>query len=199
MKLRALIVLVLLTFVLTLSGQQAAPLPPEPVSLTVPDVEVVNQFGEHLKFNSGVVKGRVAVIAGFFTTCTSMCPITQENMARLARLLGDRMGRDVVFVSLSTDAAHDTAPRMKAWGEKFHVGQGWTLASGNKADVDTLLKSLGLYVDIPQRHQSALIIGNQTSGWMRASSWSSPERLLKVIDSVSAGSAQSQTPAAPGK
>ncbi|MFI5104188.1 MAG: SCO family protein, partial [Terriglobales bacterium] len=108
MKLRALVFLVLFTFVLTLSGQQAAPLPPEPVSLTVPDVEVVNQFGEHLKFNSGVVKGRVAVIAGFFTTCTSMCPITQENMARLARLLGDRMGRDVVFVSLSTDAARDT-------------------------------------------------------------------------------------------
>ena len=199
MKFKALAFFVLLTFVLTVSGQQAAPLPPEPVSLTVPDVEVVNQFGESVKFNSGVVKGRVAVIAGFFTTCTSMCPITQENMARLARLLGDRMGRDVVFISLSTDAARDTAPRMKAWGDKFHLGPGWTLASGNKADVDTLLKSLGLYVDIPQRHQSALIIGNQTSGWMRASSWSSPEKLLKVIDGVSAGAAQAQTPAAQGK
>lgn len=191
MKLRALVLFALITFVLTLSGQQAAPLPPEPVPLTVPDIDVVNQFGEHLKFNSGVVKGRIAVVAGFFTTCTAMCPITQENMARLAKLLGDRMGRDVVFISVSVDAANDTPERMKAWGEKFHVGEGWTLASGNKPEVATLLKSLGLYVDLPQRHQSALIIGNQTSGWTRASSWSAPEKLLKVIDAASAG-AQAQ-------
>lgn len=187
MKLRALVRFALITFVLTLSGQQAAPLPPEPVPLTVPDIDVVNQFGEHLKFNSGVVKGRIAVVAGFFTTCTAMCPITQENMARLAKLLGDRMGRDVVFVSVSVDAANDTPERMKAWGEKFHVGEGWTLASGNKAEVATLLKSLGLYVDLPQRHQSALIIGNQSSGWVRTSSWSAPEKLLKVIDAAAAG------------
>jgi cytochrome oxidase Cu insertion factor (SCO1/SenC/PrrC family) len=184
MKLRALAFSCLLTCALALSGQQAAPIPPQPVALTVPDIEVVNQFGEHAKFNTGVVKGRVAVIAGFFTSCTAMCPITQENMAKLAKLLGDRMGREVVFISLSTDAANDTPQKMKAWGEKFHVGPGWTLASGNKDDVDTLLKSLGLYVEIPQRHQSALIIGNQANGWVRASSWSSPENLVKVIDAA---------------
>jgi len=191
MKPKALVLFALLTSVLmlpafTLHGQQAAPLPPEPVTLTVPDIDVVNQFGEHVKFNSGVVKGRIAVIAGFFTNCTSMCPITQENMAKLAKLLGDRMGREVEFVSLSTDATNDTPPRMKAWAEKYKVGEGWTLASGNKSDVTTLLKSLGLYVDIPQRHQSALIIGNQESGWVRASSWLPPEKLLKIIDAAAA-------------
>ncbi len=186
MKLKALVLAGLLTFVLNLSAQNAAPIPPEAVPLTVPDLQVVNQFGEHLNFNSGVVKGRIAVIAGFFTNCTSMCPITQENMAKLAKLLGDRMDREVIFISLSTDAANDTPAKMKAWGEKYHVGPGWTLASGNKAEVDTLLKSLGLYVDIPQRHQSALIIGNQTIGWTRASSWSSPQRLVKAIDAAAA-------------
>jgi cytochrome oxidase Cu insertion factor (SCO1/SenC/PrrC family) len=94
------------------------------------------------------------------------------------------MGKDVVIVSVSVDANNDTPERMKAWGEKFHIGTGWTLASGNKADVDSLLKSLGLYVEIPQRHQSAIIIGNEKTGWTRASSWASAEKIVKLIDEI---------------
>jgi len=72
---------------------------------------------------------------------------------------------------------------MKVWGEKFHIGHGWTLVSGKKDGIEVLLKSFGLYVDM-QRHQSALIIGNQRQGWVRVSSWASPARLAQVIDGI---------------
>lgn len=167
-------------------GGPAIPLEPS-VQLSVPDVMLVNQAGEHVRFNSGVVKGRVAVITSFFTTCSAICPLTEERLSHLARLLGHRMGKDVVFVSVSIDPENDTPERMRAWAEKFRVGPGWVLVSGKKEEVTALLKSLGLYVDRPQRHQSALIIGNQTSGWARVSSWSAPEKLATVIDRFSAG------------
>ena len=183
MKFRASVSLLVFAFVCTLSAQQ-------PAQLAVPDAPVVNQSGEHLRFNSDVVKGRVAVVTGFFTTCTAMCPITQENLSHLAKLLGDRLGKDVVIISVSVDPMNDTPERMKAWGEKFHIGPGWTLVSGDKGQVETLLKSLGLYVALPQRHQSALIIGNQKAGWVRASSWSSPEKLVKVIDGLAPAARQ---------
>ena len=143
-----------------------------------------------MRFNSGVIRDRVAVITSFFTSCTAFCPMTQERMARLAKLLRSRMGKDVIFVSVSVDPANDTPAAMKAWGEKFHIGPGWTLVSGKTEDVQSLLKSLGLFVDI-QRHQSMLIVGNQKSGWMRVSSWSSPARLEQVIDEVEKGSSES--------
>jgi hypothetical protein len=54
--------------------------------------------------------------------------------------------------------------------------------SGKKEDMEALLKSLGLYVAIPQRHQSALLIGNQKSGWSRVSSWSTAEKLARIVD-----------------
>jgi len=174
MNLRLLFALCILTLVMPLSAQDSVHSAPViPVHLSVPDLSIVNQSGEHLAFNSGVIKGRIAVITSFFTTCTAFCPMTQERLARLAKVLGSRMGKDVVFVSLSVDPGNDTPEAMKAWGEKFHVGPGWTLVSGNKPEVESLLKSLGLYVNT-QRHQSALIIGNQSSGWVRVSSWSSP-------------------------
>ena len=97
-----------------------------------------------MRFNSDVIKGRVAVITSFLTNCSSFCPITQEKLAQLAKVLGDKMGREVVFISVSVDAENDTPERMKAWGEKFHVGPGWSLVSGKKEDVEALLKSLGL-------------------------------------------------------
>lgn len=161
---------------------------PVSAKVSVPDLQVVTQTGDHLRFNSELVKGRIAIVTGFFTSCTSMCPITQEALSHVARLLGKRLGKDVVIISLSVDPDHDTPERMKAWEEKFHIGSGWILASGNKADVQTLLKSLGLYVDLPQRHQSALMIGGQTSGWVRVSSWTEPEKLVKLVDSMAATS-----------
>jgi cytochrome oxidase Cu insertion factor (SCO1/SenC/PrrC family) len=154
---------------------------PVAAQVFVPDVQVVTQTGEHLRFSSELLKGRVAIITGFFTSCTSMCPITQESLAHVAKLLGPRLGKDVIIVSLSTDPENDTPARMKAWAEKFHIASGWMLASGNKADVQSLLKSLGLYVDIPQRHQSLLMIGSESSGWVRVSSWTPAEKLVKLV------------------
>ncbi len=151
----------------------------------MPDIEVVNQDGQHLRFNSQVVDGRIAIVTGFFTTCSSMCPITQEKLSQVAKLLGPRLGKDVVIVSVSVDAENDTPARMKDWAEKFHTGPGWTLLSGNRAQVDTLLKSLGLFVELRQRHQSALMIGNAATGWVRISSWTPSEKLAKLAETMS--------------
>jgi protein SCO1/2 len=180
MKFRAVIVLTVL-----FAGSIYAQDQPAPVALPVPDIEVVNQDGRHVRFNSQVVEGRIAIVTGFFTTCSSMCPITQEKLSQVAKLLGPRLGKHVVIVSVSVDPQNDTPARMKDWAGKFHIGPGWTLLSGNHAEVDTLLKSLGLSVPLPQRHQSALMIGGTASGWVRISSWTSAEKLVKLVESMS--------------
>jgi protein SCO1 len=157
---------------------------PVAAQVSVPDVPVVTQNGERLHFASELVKGRTAIVTGFFTSCTAMCPLTQENLAHVAQRLGPRLGKDVIIVSLSVDPENDTPERMKAWGEKFHIGPGWVLASGNKADMQNLLKSLGLYVDIPQRHQSLLMVGGAGPGWVRVSSWTPAEKLAKLAEEM---------------
>lgn len=180
MKFRAFVALIVCIFGCSVRGQDQT----APIALSVPDIEVVNQDGRHLRFNSQVVDGRIAIVTGFFTTCSSMCPITQEKLSQVAKLLGPRLGKEVVIVSVSVDAKNDTPARMKDWGEKFHIGPGWTLLSGKRAEVDTLLKSLGLFVELQQRHQSALMIGSTASGWVRISSWTSSEKLARLAASM---------------
>lgn len=172
-------------FIFMFAGSLYAQDKPAPVALPVPDIEVVNQDGRHVRFNSQVVDGRIAIVTGFFTTCSSMCPITQEKLSQVAKLLGPRLGKDVVIVSVSVDAENDTPARMKGWAEKFHTGPDWILLSGNRTEVDTLLKSLGLFVELRQRHQSALMIGNEALGWIRVSSWTPSEKLAKLAESLS--------------
>lgn len=184
MKPKLFIVPAILCLLASLSAQDSVSnAPVTQIKLVVPDATVVNQSGEKVRFNSDVIHNRVAVVSSFFTSCTAFCPLTQERLSRLAKELGDRMGKDVVFVSVSVDPQRDTPPQMKVWGEKFHIGPGWALVSGKKDDIEALLKSFGLYVDM-QRHQSALIIGNQRQGWVRVSSWASPARLAQVIDGI---------------
>ena len=180
MKFRAFV-----AFIFMFAGSLYAQDRPASVALSVPDIEVVNQDGQHVRFNSQVVDGRIAIVTGFFTTCSSMCPITQEKLAQVAKLLGPRLGKEVVIVSVSVDAENDTPARMKDWAEKFHTGPGWTLLSGNRAEVDTLLKSLGLFVELRQRHQSALMIGSAATGWVRISSWTPSEKLARLVQTMS--------------
>jgi protein SCO1/2 len=181
MNFRVLIAFIVLLFAASLYAQDK----PAPVALPVPDIEVVNQDGRHVRFNSQVVDGRIAIVTGFFTSCSSMCPITQGKLLQVAKLLGPRLGKNVVIVSVSVDAENDTPARMKDWGEKFHIGPGWTLLSGKRAQVETLLKSLGLFVELRQRHQSALMIGSTATGWVRISSWTPSEKLAKLAESMS--------------
>jgi cytochrome oxidase Cu insertion factor (SCO1/SenC/PrrC family) len=179
MKIRAFVATIFM-----FAGSLYAQDQPARVALSVPDIEVVNQDGRHVRFNSQVVEGRIAIVTGFFTNCSSMCPITQEKLAQVAKLLGARLGKDVVIVSVSVDPENDTPARMKDWTEKFHTGPGWTLLSGNRTEVDTLMKSLGLFVELRQRHQSFLMIGNATTGWVRISSWTSSEKLARLTEAM---------------
>ena len=153
-----------------------------PAKLAVPDLQVIDQNGHQLRFNSDVLKDRTAVINTFFTNCAAICPITQETFSKLAKSLGSRLRRDLVLISISVDPEHDTPERMKAWGKKFNVGSGWVLLSGNKAETEELLKSLRLFAPGNQRHQTTVLIGNRSTGWIRASGFASEEKLQKMVE-----------------
>ena len=136
--------------------------------MSIPDVELVNQDGERVRFYSDLVKDKVVAINFIFTTCTTICPPMGANFAHLQKLMGDRVGKDVALISVSVDAVVDTPKRLKAWGEKFGAGPGWTLLTGSKQNVDGLLKGLKIFTPDKIDHSPFILIGNETEGeWQR--------------------------------
>lgn len=172
--------------------QAAAPEPEkvlaQPVSgLDIPDVPVVDQDGNDLRFYSDLVKGKVVAINFVFTTCTTICPPMGANFAKLQKILGERAGQDVHLISVSVDPSTDTPERMKAWGQKFGAGPGWTLVTGDRSEITRLLKALGVYTADINDHSPLVLVGNDAKGeWTRAYGLAAPAKVAELIDGVAA-------------
>ena len=150
--------------------------------MNIPDVELLDQDGRKIHFYTDLVKGQTVVINFIFTTCTTICPPLGATFARVQKEL---VGRDVRLISISVDPATDTPERLKAWGEKFHAGEGWTFVTGNKPDVDELLRALGASSARREDHSPTVLIGNDAHGtWTRTYGLANTTKLVQIINDV---------------
>jgi len=150
-----------------------------------PDVQLTTQDGARVRFYD-LIKGKTVAIELIYTSCRFACPLETARLAQVQRRLGDRMGRDVFFYSISIDPEHDTPAVLKAFAETFHAGPGWTFLTGRRADIERLARRLGLYStpnpEDKDGHVPALLIGNESTGdWMRASALDNPNMTATMI------------------
>jgi protein SCO1/2 len=95
------------------------------------------------------------------------------------------MGKEVNFISISVDPTLDTPTNLKAYAKKLNAGPGWFFLTGDKANVDFVLKKLGQFVDDKNDHLNIFIIGNErTRLWKKAFGLAPDVELLKVVESV---------------
>ena len=151
--------------------------------MNIPDVELLDQDGRKIHFYTDLVKGHTVAINFIFTTCTTICPPLGATFARVQKELSDKVGRNVRFISISVDPATDTPERLKAWGTKFHAGEGWTFVTGSKPQVDELLRALGASSARREDHSPTVLIGNDTSGtWTRTYGLAKSSQLVQIIN-----------------
>lgn len=139
-----------------------------------PNVTLTTHHGTQVRFYDDLLKGKSVAINLIYTTCQYSCPLETARLAQVQRLLGDRMGRDVFFYSLTIDPEHDTPDVLKNYAQKFHAGPGWLFLTGKQVDIDLISKKLGLYsppgASAPDNHKPFLLVGNEATGqWMRQS------------------------------
>jgi len=150
----------------------------------IPDVTLVNQDGESVNFYD-LVKGRTVAIDLIYTTCQYACPLESARLSRMQQLLGDRMGKDIFFISISIDPEHDTPAALKAYGKKYDAGPGWIFLTGKQSDIDMLSKKLGLWTDptlTQDGHTPMLLIGNEPTGqWTQTSALDNPKYTAQMI------------------
>jgi protein SCO1/2 len=151
-----------------------------------PNVTLTTQDGVGVRFYDDLVKGKIVAVNLIYTTCKYACPLETARLAQVARVLGDRMGRDIFFYSITIDPEVDTPAVLKAYAEKYGAGPGWTFLTGKKDDIDLISKKLGLYSapnpENPDGHTPMLVVGNEATGqWMRNSAMDNPKFLATTI------------------
>ena len=156
--------------------------------LSIPDVMVQTQDGEHHHFYRDLVAGKVVAMNFVFTTCTTICPPMGANFGRLQKELGDRLGTEVFLISVSVDPTTDTPQRLEAWGDKFGARDGWSLVTGDQQEIERLLKALQVFNADIREHSPVVLIGDDAAGrWTRAYGLAGPRELAAIVDRVVAG------------
>ena len=160
-----------------------------------PNVELITHEGKKVRFYDDLIKGKVVAIELMYTTCRYNCPLETARLVQLQKMLGDRMGKDVFFYSITIEPDIDTPQVLKAYAEKYHIGPGWTFLTGKEADIKLISKKLGLDslpdVNDPDGHTPHLLIGNDATGlWMRNSGLDNTKFLSMKIEQLMGYQAQ---------
>ena len=124
------------------------------------DRRVFTQDGEELRFFSDVLKNRIVVVTLFYTECTGMCPLTNQKLAEVQDMLGDAMGRDYFFVSVTLDPETDTPEVLKKYADNFGAKKGWYFLTGAKDDIAVITRRLGQTDDNIAAHNPFFTLGN---------------------------------------
>jgi protein SCO1 len=134
----------------------------------LPNAEVVTQDGKTLRFYDDLIEGKVFVINFIFTTCRDFCPLAAARLAELQDKLGDAMGRDIFFYSISVDPETDTPERLKAYADTFQAGPGWLFITGKPEDIHAIRHKLGDRAKSLSEHRNEILLGNGATGeWAR--------------------------------
>ena len=145
-----------------------------------PNTLLTNQDGRQMRFFDDMIKGKVVVINFIFTSCSDSCPLETARLRQVQKLLGERVGKDIFFYSISIDPLSDTPQVLKAYAQRFKAGPGWQFLTGEFDAVTELRHKLGLFIEgvdngRTKDHNLSLIIGNQQTGrWMKASPFEKP-------------------------
>jgi len=149
-----------------------------------PNTELVTHDGETVRFFDDLVKDKVVAINFIYTSCPDVCPLETAQLTQVQRILGDRLGKDVFFYSISIDPEIDTPEVLHEYRARF--GANWTFLTGDEDEIVELRRKLGLYVEEIQdgsnNHNVNMIIGNQATGrWMKRSPFENPHVLADQI------------------
>ena len=155
------------------------------VQIEIPDLLVQDHDGVERRFYSDLIKDKVVILNFFFTSCPNFCPTMSVKLRKLQNALGDRLGKDVFFITVTKDPETDTVARLREWRKKFDSKSGWTMITG---DVKTISKIVYDFTGDPlgkDMHNTIFIIGNDKTGeWADLSGFASTDELRQHIDAV---------------
>jgi len=153
--------------------------------IKIHDVELRDQEGRKVHFYSDLIKDKVVVLSFFYTNCVYTCTMQGRTFSKLQTLLGERLGKSVFLISVTTDPVNDNSSKLKAWAKRYGVQTGWTLVTGEETEMNKLLVPFTGTGAGGGMHLPVTFVANAGTGrWTSAAGIFAPEDLLKVVDLV---------------
>jgi protein SCO1/2 len=149
------------------------------------DIVLTEQNGHRVRLYEDVIKDRTIVMNSFFASCKGSCPIVSQTYALLQDRFADRLGNDLMLVSITVDPANDTPPKLAEYARRMKAKPGWLLLTGSKDEVTRALKKIGQSSETPEAHLNVMIVGNDRTGlWKKAFALAKPDEIAGIVAGV---------------
>jgi protein SCO1/2 len=133
--------------------------------LHLPNVPLVTQDGKKVLFYDDLVKDKIVTLNFFYAKCDEICPTVTANLAKVQKLLGGQVGRQIFMYSFTLKPEEDTVEVIRHYRKTFGAGPGWTFLTGRTADIEKLRKAIGFtYPDPAIDKDKTQHIGNVRYG-----------------------------------
>ncbi len=137
-----------------------------------PNILLRTQENKPVRFYQDLVKDKSVIVNFMYTTCKLSCLPTTAKLALIHKLLGKRVGRDILMLSISLDPAVDTPKVLKEYMARFGQFPGWYFLTGNYDEIELLRHRMGVYdldpiIDADKtQHAGIITFGNdRTDQW----------------------------------
>jgi protein SCO1/2 len=116
-----------------------------PVGKAVPEFELIDQSGARVALSS--LKGKVVAVNFIYTRCPlpDYCPRMVANFRAVRDRFPDRMGRDLVLLTVTFDPKYDTPETLARYAAAERAGgAGWHFLTGNSAQIERVCAAFGI-------------------------------------------------------
>ena len=113
----------------------------------VPDFNLIDQNGRPVQFSQ--FAGKVVAISFFYTKCpySNYCFRLSNNFGIVRQRLADRMGKDLVLLSITFDPVYDQPETLAKYARTWKTGQaGWYFLTGQPAEIKRVCAMFGTNV-----------------------------------------------------
>lgn len=155
---------------------------PEPVAASpvrgyrVPPIELRGADGRPRRLDVALADGRPVVLSFMFTSCATVCPITNQTLAEFERLLGPERPQ-VNVVSISIDPDYDSVQRLAEYAKR--TGAQGTFYTGDPAGSEAVQRAFDVWRGDKMNHVPVFLIRRRPDEpWLRVNGLVTPRALL---------------------
>ena len=133
----------------------------------VPDVELVNQYGDKVRLPELLEGDETVVLDFIYGTCTTICPVLSAGFVALQKKL-EKEGRRPRLISITIDPENDTPKVMRDYLKRYRARPGWDFLTGSRADIDSTMTAFDAYIPDKMSHYPLnMIRDSKTGDWVR--------------------------------
>ncbi len=157
----------------------AAPVKRSMMEFKLTPTPLVRQDGTKTTLSKELDGNKPTVLAFFYTSCTTVCPVTSQILAGTQTLLGKDL-KGARIISISIDPEYDTPERLIAYAKKFDARPQWQHYTGTLQDSIAAQKVFGAYRGDKMNHVPLIFVnGGGKKSWVQLQGFPSAEQVVK--------------------